>query len=86
MELCDKFALDAEGIFNQWMAYASVKNPGDGKSLTLDLLGPFETWMGQTTKSSSAASQSTPKAVKKVIGDDWNRFVSWSAPDTFQLV
>jgi len=67
MELCDKFALDAEGIFNQWMAYASVKNPGDGKSLTLDLLGPFETWMGQTTKSSSAASQSTPKAVKKSV-------------------
>ena len=66
IELCDKFALSAEDVFNQWMAYASSGKKAETKTLTLDVLGPFEVWMGQTTTKSAAAIHSTPKAVKKV--------------------
>jgi len=65
IELCDKFALSAEDVFNQWMAYASSGKKAETKTLTLDVLGPFEVWMGQTTTKSAAAVHSTPKAVKK---------------------
>jgi len=63
IELCDRFALSAEDIFNQWMAYASIKKL-EGQPLSVDMLGPFEAWMGQSTKP-PATLHSTPKAIKK---------------------
>ena len=66
IELCEKFALSAEDVFNQWMAYASSGKKVERNTLSLEVLGPFEVWMGQATTKSAAAIHSTPKAAKKV--------------------
>lgn len=63
LDLCVKFTLQADDIFNQWLAYVTMKRI-DTKELTFEIVGAFETWVAQTNKPPTAI-HSTPKATKK---------------------
>ena len=64
IDLCEKFGLSAEGVSDQWIAYASGKKLNlNGQPIPSEHFGPFEIYLSQIN---SKKVLSTPKALKKV--------------------